>query len=343
MAHHVNFNGYNEIVNISKKFVLLLRLALMFCLTAFNLPSQNSQPSGYDLAAAVNAYRASKGYYQLNPNSLVMAAAQAHAEWIVTTGQGGHIGANGSNETTRVSWTGYGGGATIKCDECWASGGSINDALYGAWTDWTHQEVMLNAWGNRYTDIGGGVAAQKNGRYVFVLDVCLVVGKGSGGAVPGTTANPLATADMSNYIYGVIRATPMDDGTIKHKVQYGQTLATIAKAYGTTIDALRTFNNMAADATIIWPEQVLLIQRGTITAESQATAIPPATPSQAPSATMAIPTQTPKTVLVATATLNNPAPPAIKGNEQTFRNVGILLAGLIGIGLLIILISVFIK
>ena len=40
-----------------------------------------------------------------------------HAEWIVATGQGGHIGASGSDETVRVSWTGYGGGAAIQCDE----------------------------------------------------------------------------------------------------------------------------------------------------------------------------------------------------------------------------------
>jgi LysM repeat protein len=330
-------------VRIFKKAVQLLRLALLLCLTAFNLPQQASQPNGYDLAAAVNAYRATKGYYQLNPNSLVMAAAQAHAEWIVATGQGGHIGAGGSNETNRVSWTGYGGGASIKCDECWASGGSINDALYGAWTDWTHQEVMLNAWGNRYTDIGGGVAVQGNGRYVFVLDVCLIVGKGSGGVVPGATANPLATADLSNYIYGVVKATPLADGTIKHEVKYGQTLATIAEAYGTTINALRALNNMAADATIIRPEQVLLIKSGTGAAATQATTTPQATLSPTPSATVVIPKQTSTSVKIATAEPRNPTPPAVKGNGQTLRIAGILLVALSGIGLIIVLISVFIK
>ena len=89
---------------------LFLGLILFFSLSAFRFQAQESVPNGYDLVAAVNAYRAANGYYQIPVNSLVMSAAQTHAEWIVETGQGGHIGAGGSNETMRVSWTGYGGG-----------------------------------------------------------------------------------------------------------------------------------------------------------------------------------------------------------------------------------------
>ncbi len=139
---------YNQFVNISKITVLLLGLALVASLSAFSLPADASQPTGYDLAAVVNAYRVANGYYQLDPHAQVMAAAQAHADWIVETGQGGHIGAGGSDETTRVSWTGYGDGATILCDENWAGGSSIDDVMAGAWSDWTHQEVMLNTWRN---------------------------------------------------------------------------------------------------------------------------------------------------------------------------------------------------
>ena len=81
---------------------------------------------------------------------------------------------------------------------------------------------MLNSWGNRYTDIGGGVAKSSNGLYVFVLDVCLVVGQSSGGSVPDSTGlttsgdiSVAPTADTSNYIYGVTIATPQADGSIK--------------------------------------------------------------------------------------------------------------------------------
>jgi uncharacterized protein YkwD len=344
-------------VNIIKKATLLLGLAFLTCASAFSLPANQSQPTGYDLAAAVNAYRASKGYYQLTPNQMVMSAAQTHAEWIVATGQGGHIGANGSNETVRVSWTGYGSGASIRCDECWASGRTIEDAIYSAWSDWTHQEVMLNAWGNRYTDIGGGVAAQGDGRYIFILNVCMVIGKGysgevpdSSGSVPPATINPLATTDRSNYIYGVTRATPLPDGTIKHKVMYGQTLVTIAEAYGTTIDALRALNNMAAGSTIIWPEQELLIQSGPVTPAVQASVTPETKVSPSPSATVAIQTRSPFPIPMPTLTMTPvsvTASPqslqAVPNNTQPLKTLGMVMMGLSGIGLVILFIATLFK
>lgn len=338
-------------MKFKKIFGIIFFSLLMIVLTAFDLPQQASQPSGYDLVAAVNAYRASKGYYALNPNSFVMAAAQAHAEWIVKTGQGGHIGANGSNETTRVSWTGYGGGAAIHCDECWASGRTIEDAVYNAWSDWTHQEVMLNAWGNRYTDAGGGVAAQGNGRYIFILDVCLVVGKSSKSAVPGATTNPLgtATADLSNYIYGVTVATPMANGKIEHVVQYGQSLASIAKAYNTTVDELRKLNNIPSDSTLIVPDQVLVIR----TANSSGS--PTSTPTLNPTPSNPLPgtpttsskSADPTIIPMPTTEKANPSltntPVLGKDNQQRWNTISMILIGMAVIGLLIILASLFMR
>ncbi|MDO9546591.1 MAG: LysM peptidoglycan-binding domain-containing protein [Pelolinea sp.] len=262
----------------------------------------------------------------------MMAAAQTHAEWIVETGQGGHIGAGGSDETVRVSWTGYGGGAAIQCDENWASGSTIDDVMYGAWSDWTHQEVMLNAWGKRYTDVGGGVASLGNGRYVFILNVCKVVGQeysgevpDSSGSAPPDSTNPLATADLSNFIYGVTRATPLADGTIKHTVLYGQTLVSIAEAYGITIDTLRSLNDMTADNTIIWVDEELVIATGT--------GIFPT-----PSATLVIETQTPQPTLTATTAPITATPQATTEDGGTSQTLGILLIGLAGAGLVVALV-----
>jgi len=259
-----------------KHITMLIILAVFISLFSFYMPIYANQPTGYDLAAAVNAYRQANGYYTLNPHSQVMAAAQAHAEWIVQTGQGGHIGTGGSDETMRVSWTGYGAGAEIRCDENWGGGSSIEEVMSGAWSDWVHQEVMLNAWGNRYTDIGGGVAPRGDGHYVFVLDVCLVVGQEASGEVPQSTAitTPVAvnlqSPSASNFINPVTRATPQADGSITHKVLYGQTLIAIAEAYGVSLDTLRSLNNLAADATIIWEGDELLIQPATGAAQGQA-------------------------------------------------------------------------
>jgi len=331
-------------VNISKNTVFLLGLALLASMGAFSLPADASDPTGYDIAAVVNAYRAANGYYQLNPHTQVMAAAQAHADWIVETGQVGHIGASGSDETIRVSWTGYGGGAMIQCDENWSSGSSIDEVMAGSWSDWTHQEVMLNAWGNLYTDIGGGVASQGNGRYVFVLNVCMVVGQGysgdvpdSSGSVPDATTNPLATADLTNYVYGVTRATPLADGTIKHTVLYGQTLTSIAEAYGIAIDTLQSLNEMAADDTVIWPEQELLIQSGTSTTGAQGSAAAETPASPAPIATEATQTQTPQPPLAVTAASFTATPQSAPGDVELTRTLGILLLVLSVGGLVIFL------
>ena len=335
--------GYNEFVKFFNNALLLLAMFFTTIPSALQIPANDSQPSGYDLAAVVNAYRVSNGYYQLNPHSLVMAAAQAHAEWIVKTGQGGHIGASGSDETVRVSWTGYGGGGSIRCDENWASGRTINDAMVGDWSDWTHQEVMLNAWGNRYTDIGGGVASYGDGRYVFVLNVCLVVGQEYDGTAPendeSAPTDPLATADSSNYIYGVTRVTPLADGRITHTVLYGQTLASIAEAYGITIEALQTLNNIPADSTIIWVDEELLIQpAGTEIAYTQESETAETDANLTPSATAPIQTQNP----LPTQTLNAPAATATPQASPVFTQrtsiAGIVLIGLAWAGLAIALV-----
>ena len=330
----------------SRFAILLLGLALMFSLGTSPVSADDSAPTGYDLVAAVNAYRAANGYYAIGTNSLVMSAAQGHADWIVQTGQGGHTGAGGSDETVRVGWTGYGGGAEIKCDENWAMASSVSDAVYSAWSDWTHQEVMLNSWGNRYTDIGGGVAKSSNGLYVFVLDVCLVVGQSSGGSVPdsaGSTTDTgdtsaAATADVSNYIYGVTVATPQADGSIVHTVLYGQSLISIADAYGVTVEQLRELNGMAADDNTIWTDQELVIAPAGSTAQSAAAGTPGAATDEAnteetpqPTATIFTATLTPRPTSTEGATPTAEA--AASQSPWNTRTLGILLLVVSGLGL----------
>ena len=302
-------------------------------------PIHASGPTANDLVAAVNAYRAANGYYTMNPHTLVFQAAQAHAEWIVETGQGGHIGAGGSDETMRVAWTGYGGGAQIQCDENWTSGRTIDDALYVAWSDWTHQEVMLNQWGNLYTDIGGGVAEWGDGRYVFILNVCKVIGQEASGDVPDTNnESPAAaippTPDYSNYIYGVVKATPQYDGTVIHVVQYGQSLVNIADAYGVTIETLRSLNEMGADENIIWVDEELLIQ----SAGSAATYTPEGPPAEtdsspAPSSADAIQTQPPQPSLSESTTSITATPQAAPTNGPRTSTAGMVILGFAGFGL----------
>ena len=252
---------YNQDTMLRKFYLISFLTIILFSQSAFRSQVKNAAPSPYDLIAEVNSYRVSMGLYALNPDAQVMSAAQVHADWIVSTGNGGHTGASGSDETMRVYWSGYGGGKSIKCDEAWASTSSVSSAVYEAWSDWTHQQVMLNGWGNNYTDVGAGVADNGDGTYVFILDVCLVQGGSAPDYSPNTPIDPNATPDMSNYIFGVRAATPAPDGSIVHIVLFGQTLATISEAYKITVDDLRSLNGMAPDNTTIWPDQKLLIKK----------------------------------------------------------------------------------
>ncbi len=249
----------------------------------------NAEPlgsdDGYSLVDVVNSYRASNGLYALSYDGKLMAAAQAHADWIAETGNGGHTGSGGSDETVRAMWAGYGNGASIHCDEAWASTDSAETAVYSAWADWIHQAVMLDYWANGYTDAGGGVASLGNGRYVFVFDLCMVSGKPAVNAptavnTPALDSNGMIiapTADLSQFIMSVKIEPAAADGSITHTVDYGQTLVQIALAYGVKVAEIRDLNYMAEDSTLIYPEQKLLIKAATSKITKVSTGTPEST------------------------------------------------------------------
>lgn len=54
-------------------------------------------------------------------------------------------------------------------------------------------------------------------------------------------------------------ATPQEDGAILHTVEKGQTLWSIAAAYGITVDQLRALNGIPVDSDIIYEGQMLYI------------------------------------------------------------------------------------
>jgi LysM repeat protein len=336
---------YNQDTMLRKFYLICFLTIILFSQSAFRSQVMNAAPSPYDLIAEVNSYRVSMGLYALNPDAQVMSAAQGHADWIVATGNGGHTGASGSDETMRVYWSGYGGGKSIKCDEAWASTTSVSSAVYEAWSDWTHQQVMLNGWGNNYTDVGAGVADNGDGTYVFILDVCLVEGGSAPNYTPNNSVDPNATPDMSNYIFGVSAATPAPDGSIVHIVKFGQTLATISEAYKITVDELRSLNGMAPDNTTIWPDQKLLIKKPEGTPSAVTTVTVSGTPgieSTLHGTNTMAPTFTPRsktTTPLPSQALNNiaitstPEKESITGNPPK-QTIGMVLITLCGLGLI---------
>lgn len=324
----------------------LLLLVLVFVQPASAKPL--ADPSGYDLVAEVNGYRVSMGSYELDYDPKVAAAAQAHADWIVETGNGGHTGAGGTDETMRVMAAGYGNGKSVHCDEAWAETTDTSSAVYSAWADWTHQAVMLDYWANGYTDAGGGVASDGNGYYVFVFDICVISGQassqvGTAVATPyyDTTGNLVSpTEDTSQWILDVKIATPEVDGSVTHVVDYGQTLYTIAQAYGVTIGSIRELNYMADEDTAIYQGQELLIKKAgsSPTSSAGAGAITPEAGADAQATTTLQPSFTPRTQPTRTLppmALPSPTPtPTPEASPfDSAETTGIIIFTICGIGL----------
>ena len=92
---------YNQGTMHRKFFYITLLIIILFT-QSFSDWGACLLPGPYELIDTVNSYRISMGLYALNPESHVMAAAQSHADWIVSTGNGGHTGASGSDETMRA-------------------------------------------------------------------------------------------------------------------------------------------------------------------------------------------------------------------------------------------------
>ncbi|HSV84966.1 MAG TPA: LysM peptidoglycan-binding domain-containing protein [Levilinea sp.] len=105
------------------------------------------------------------------------------------------------------------------------------------------------------------------------------------------------------------RATPANDGSVIHRVRAGETLWTIAEAYGTSVDELIALNNLRAANPVIFSGQNLVIWPAyTPTPTVTITATPP--PSPTATATRR-PTRTPHPT-------DSPTPQRI---EQQTRNL----------------------
>ncbi len=71
----------------------------------------------------------------------------------------------------------------------------------------------------------------------------------------------VADSLVPQYIIPVKRSTARPSGDVIHKVQYGQSLWSIAVTYNTTIAQIRAWNSLG-ESIDIYEGQVLLVQRG---------------------------------------------------------------------------------
>lgn len=102
-----------------------------------------------------------------------------------------------------------------------------------------------------------------------------------GGAAPPSGGTPGVAAPTLDIIQPVEVATPQADGSVVHVVQPGQALWSIAIAYQTTIQDIRTLNDLTEQTVIIPGQELLIFPAGSQPAQpSTATLTPSPVPTE---------------------------------------------------------------
>jgi hypothetical protein len=213
-----------------------------------------------DLVNLVNVGRGGNGLAALTVDPILMSTAQWTADTMAAGQLQGHIG----DVKSRVLAAGYGAG-----DDAWATENFAiappgeEELVLQIWADDTHQIPMVNP---AYTHIGAGVAQAADGSVYMVVHAAYTsMGKYVSGsqktATPGGSTATVAPAEaaVSQYIAPMQMVTPLPDGSLVHTVGNGQSLWSIAIAYGTTIRQIQGWNQYAEDDLTVYNGQKLLV------------------------------------------------------------------------------------
>ncbi|GEM_PF-1079389 len=258
------------------------RLFLFILFAVFLLgfaPRRNATPA--ELVEWTNQLRVAYGLKALEPNSYLERTAQETADIMAANGMTGHIG----GVADRIAAAGYGGGVTVYATENIMTGTDLTaeEIVTMAWADDTHSIPVKNP---IYCDIGAGVATDAEGVSYYVLHAAYSDKRWCGpyispdgsllpwaytataailtatGAPKAGTPDPNATVDpfdTSQWILTVRTVTPNPDGVLVHEVKFGQSLWSIATAYGTTVKAIQNINGISEDWQTVYSGQKLII------------------------------------------------------------------------------------
>ncbi|MCJ7432545.1 MAG: LysM peptidoglycan-binding domain-containing protein, partial [Anaerolineales bacterium] len=255
---------------------------------------------------------------RLKVGDRITAVAQGQAEYMASIGSWSHTGPGGISYTQRLLNAGYPLSGGFRAENVLTINSDIsgyNVVHSSSWADAEHQNTMLSV---ELTEIGAGVAV-RDGMGYYVLDCARSTSSGvvqpSGGNAP-VSGTPV-TKGPSQILSAVVLSTPRDDGAIYHDVQYGQSLWSIAIAYGTKIDEIKRLNNLTSN-NIYLGQKLLIKNAGTAT----------------PTIPVAAQTETPQQISTGTSTLmSNTATtavtPTLTAEPQTSAKNGGVLTGII--------------
>ena len=240
--------------------LLLLTLAVVLALlqpvrvNAEQNSAPHSQVAAYELISAMNFLRTSYGLPALIENATINAVAQATAQIMADQQLSWHIG----DVAGRISAAGYGAGAKVYATEnfAYAGSGATIDQIMVMWADYDH---MRPATQPNYCHVGAGVATASNGMTYYILQAAYISGAACDSTPPtgggGTPGQPPAGF---GYVTPVEKVELNEDGNYVHVVKTGQSLWSIAVAYGVTIKEILAWNNLP-DSYVLWPGDELTI------------------------------------------------------------------------------------
>ncbi len=249
--------------------LLCLALALIPLLAPPRDVSARPQPqqsitSPSQLIDAVNNLRVSYGLPALTVHSVLMQSSQSQADYMAATGQVTHTRPGGITFTQQLLSLGFplAGDLSLggfRAENILSSNGPLVwDGVPPGWQDDLHMNTMLS---QNFTHIGAGISQGADG-YYYALDCAAATGDGQmqGGASSILTSVPAGQAGVSQYMVPVVMSTARPDGDVFHKVQYGQSLWSIAITYGTTIKNIQALNNLG-EYLVVYQGQELLVQK----------------------------------------------------------------------------------
>lgn len=302
---------------------------------------QQTITSPSQLINAVNSLRAENGLAPLAEHSILNQSAQSQADYMASTGQITHSRPGGITFTQQLLALGFPLAGDLSLGGFRAENILMNPApivwngVPAAWQDAQHMNTMLS--GN-FTHIGAGISQNSNG-YYYAVDCAAATGSGQ---MQDTASSILtsvpggADAGVSQYMVPVAVNTALPNGDVLHKVQYGQSLWSIAIEYGTTIKSIQALNGLGEDSVVYQGQELLVKKAATqpVPSTSTATDFVPSTPTIVSTPTRSLPTAT----VISTETIPVEKPAASNTSSSKLL-VGILIfASFVGAGVAVWLI-----
>lgn len=236
-------------------------------------PTLGAPPNPADIINAVNNLRLSYGLPALYAHPALMQIAQEQANGIAS-GLPGHWRPSGMSLGQWMMSLGYPLSGDLTLDgyrsENWGMAMTAEDAIQMWLGDDLHTNTMLST---TRSDIGAGVAIG-DGQFIVVIETALQTRSGqmqsnAASILTGIPQTQMVYSQMETqaaingvlpqYSIPVALNTPFPNGRVYHEVLYGQTLWSIAVAYGTTIKQIQGLNNLG-ESTTVYEGQTLLVR-----------------------------------------------------------------------------------